>query len=78
MKQKETNKKLDIDQLIAKGKKDGLSTALLDEALEEMDFDMDSLDKLYESLEENEIPIILRFSVSDIFATAFLTATAVA
>ena len=57
MKQKETNKKLDIDQLIAKGKKDGLSTALLDEALEEMDFDMDSLDKLYESLEENEIPI---------------------
>ncbi len=55
--QKETNKKLDIDQLIAKGKKDGLSSALLDEALEEMDFDMDSLDKLYESLEENEIPI---------------------
>ena len=55
--QKETNKKLDIDELIEKGKKDGLSSADIDEALEEMDFDMDSLDKLYESLEDNEIPI---------------------
>ena len=55
--QKETNKKIDIDGLIAKGKKDGLSSVDIDEALEEMDFDMDSLDKLYESLEENEIPI---------------------
>ncbi len=55
--QKETNKKLDIDELIAKSKKDGLSSIDLDEAMEEMDFDMDTLDKLYESLEENEIPI---------------------
>ena len=55
--QKETNKKLDIDELIEKSKKDGLSSVDLDEALEELDFDMDSLDKLYESLEENEIPI---------------------
>ena len=55
--QKEINKKLDIDELIEKGKKDGLSSTDLDVALEEMDFDMDTLDKLYESLEENEIPI---------------------
>ncbi len=55
--QKETNKKLDIDELIEKSKKDGIIAVDFDEALEEMDFDMDSLDKLYESLEENEIPI---------------------
>ena len=55
--QKETNKKLDIDQLIQKTKKDGLASVDLDEALEEMDFDLDSLDKLYESLEESDIPI---------------------
>ena len=57
MKAQKENKKLDIDELIEKGKKTGLSSTDLDEALEEMDFDMDSLDKLYESLEENEIPI---------------------
>ena len=55
--QKETNKKIDIDELIEKGKKDGLSAVDLDEALEEMDFDLDSLDKLYESLEDSDIPI---------------------
>ena len=54
--QKETNKKLDIDELIEKSKKDGLSSVDLDEALEEMDFDLDSLDKLYESLEDSGIP----------------------
>ena len=55
--QKETNKKLDIDELIEKSKKDGIASVDLDEALEEMDFDLDSLDKLYESLEESDIPI---------------------
>ena len=54
---KETNKKMDIEELIEKSKKEGLSAIDLDEAMEEMDFDMDSLDKLYESLEENEIPL---------------------
>ena len=55
--QKDTNKKMDIDELIEKGKKDGLASIDLDEALEEMDFDIDSLDKLYESLEGGDIPI---------------------
>ena len=54
---KETNRKMDIEELIEKSKKEGLSAIDLDEAMEEMDFDMDSLDKLYESLEENEIPL---------------------
>ena len=55
--QKETNKKNSIDELIEKGKKEGLASVDLDEALEEMDFDLDSLDKLYESLEGSDIPI---------------------
>ena len=56
-KTEEHNKKLDIDNLIEKSKKEGLSAIDLDEAMEEMDFDMDSLDKLYESLEDNGIPL---------------------
>ena len=55
--QKETNKKLDIDELVEKSKKDGISSIDFDEALEEMDFDLDSLDKLYDTLEDSEIPI---------------------
>ena len=34
--QKETNKKLDIDELIEKSKKDGIASVDLDEALEEI------------------------------------------
>ncbi len=50
-------KKLDIDTLIEKGKKGKLSASDLDEAIEEMDFDADSIDKLYEKLEDNGIGI---------------------
>ena len=48
-------KKLDVNLLIEKGKKGKLSASDLDEALEEMDFDAESLDKLYETLEDNGI-----------------------
>ena len=50
-------KKLTVEELIAKGKKGDLSTADLDDALEEMDYDLDSIDKLYETLEDNGIPL---------------------
>ena len=56
-KEKDTNKKIDIDELVEKSKKEGLSSVDLDEAMEEMDYDMDALDKLYESLEDNGIPL---------------------
>ncbi len=55
--QKDTNKKLDIDELVEKSKKEGLSSADLDVAIEEMDFDLDALDKLYDSLEDNGITL---------------------
>ena len=51
----EKKKKVDMEGLIEKGKKGKLSASDLDEAIEEMDFDADSLDKLYETLEDNGI-----------------------
>ncbi len=47
--------KKNVDSLIEKGKKGKLSASDLDEAMEEMDFDTESLDKLYETLEDNGI-----------------------
>ena len=44
-----------VEDLIEKGKKSGLSDEDLDEALEEMNYDIDSMDKLYETLEDNGI-----------------------
>lgn len=53
----ENDKVNKIDDLIAKGKKGGITDSDLDQALEEMDYDIDSLDKLYETLEDNNIPL---------------------
>ena len=53
----EAEKSARMDELVAKGKKGKLSENDLDEALEEMDYDIDSLDKLYESLEDSGIPL---------------------
>ncbi len=47
--------KVDVDSLIEKGKKGKLSPSDLDDALEEMNFDVDSIDKLYETLEDNGV-----------------------
>ena len=49
------NKK--IEDLIEKSKKTGLSDEDLDQALEEMNYDMDKLDKLYEDLEDNGVAL---------------------
>ncbi|MBE6602375.1 MAG: RNA polymerase sigma factor RpoD [Ruminococcaceae bacterium] len=53
--EKAPEKKSSMDTLIEKGKKGKLSASDLDEALEEMNFDVDSIDKLYETLEDNGI-----------------------
>ncbi len=55
--EKSKEKRLDINELIEKGKKGALSTSDLDYVIEELDFDMDSLDKLYETLEDNGITL---------------------
>ncbi len=46
---------LSVDTLIEKGKKGKLSQHDLDDAMEEMDFDVDQIDKMYEELEDNGI-----------------------
>ena len=53
----ENEEKLSVEELIEKGKKGALSSNDLDAALETMDFDIDTLDKLYETLEDNGIPL---------------------
>ncbi len=53
----EAEKNAKMEDLIAKGKKGKLSESDLDEAMEEMNYDIDSLDKLYESLEDSGIPL---------------------
>ena len=52
-----TEEKVNMEELIEKGKKGALSTHDLDAALETMNFDIDSLDKLYETLEDNGIAL---------------------
>ena len=53
----EAEKAAKMDDLIEKGKKGRLSESDLDAAMEEMDYDIDSLDKLYESLEDGGVPL---------------------
>ena len=54
----EAEKNARVDDLIAKNKKGTLSESDLHAAMEEMDYDIDSLDKLYESLEaDGGIPL---------------------
>ena len=46
-----------VEDLIEKSKKTGLSDEDLDQALEEMNYDMDELGKLCEALEDNGVSI---------------------
>ena len=50
-----TREKIDVEQLIEKGKKGKLSASDLDDVMEEMDFDVDSIDQLYEKLEDSGV-----------------------
>lgn len=51
------DKKYDINELIEKGKKGTLTIEDLDKMIEDLNFDMDRIDKLYEMLEENGITL---------------------
>ena len=61
-------KEIDFDSLIQKGKQGKLSNDDLEEAVEEMDFNIDTLDKLYDTLENNGIT--LQDDISDSELTA--------
>ena len=51
------DKKLDVSNLIEKGKLGELSTSDLDEAMETMGFDLDSLEKLYDAFEDSGVSL---------------------
>ena len=51
------DKKLDMSGLIEKGKSGALSTSDLEEAMEKMNYDMDSLEQLYAAFEDNGVPL---------------------
>ncbi|MBQ9086858.1 MAG: RNA polymerase sigma factor RpoD [Clostridia bacterium] len=53
----DNEKSIDLDGLIEKGKQGKLSSNDLEEVVEEMDFDIESLDKLYDTLENNGITL---------------------
>ncbi len=57
IKQENNEKVLDLDSLIEKGKQGKLSNDDLEQAVEKMDFDIDSLDALYDTLENNGITL---------------------
>ena len=59
-------KRVDVSELIEKGKKGALSSSDLEEAIESMDYDMDSLDKLYEAFEDNGVSLPDDISSSEI------------
>ena len=59
-----SEKNFDLDELIEKGKAEGSITNddLLDALDEYQDFDMDQIDKIYETLESNGIEITDNFN----------------
>ena len=63
--EEEHHEKTSVDSLIEKGKKGKLSESDLDDALEEMNYDVDSIDELYETLEDNGINFEGNFSKAE-------------
>ena len=61
-----TEKKIDMEELIQKGKKGALSSSDIDEAMEELNYDMDGYENLLDKLEDNGIPLPGEVTDSDI------------
>ena len=64
----ESEKTVDLEELIEKGKQGKLSNSDLEEAVEGMDFDIDTLDKFYDALEDNGIALPDEMSSSELNA----------
>ena len=61
----EQEKAIDIDELVAKRNEGKLTDSELNEMVEEMDVDNDSLDKLYDALEDSAMPSIDELSSTE-------------
>ena len=64
----ENEKAIGLEELIEKGKQGKLSNSDLEEAVEGMDFDIDTLDKFYDALEDNGITLPDEISSSELHA----------
>lgn len=58
-------KKMDVNELIEKGKNGGLTGSDFDDALDDLGYDIDKMDKVYDALEEGGIPIGADMSSSE-------------
>ena len=65
---KPENEKISLEELIEKGKQGKLSNSDLEEAVEGMDFDIDTLDKFYDALEDNGIALPDEISTTELNA----------
>ena len=61
----EQEKAIDIEELVAKRNEGKLTDSELNEMVEEMEVDNDSLDKLYDALEDSAIPSIDELSSTE-------------
>ncbi len=64
----ENEKTIGLEELIEKGKQGKLSNSDLEEAVEGMDFDIDTLDKFYDALEDNGIALPDEISTTELNA----------
>ena len=64
----ENEKTIGLEELIEKGKQGKLSNSDLEEVVEGMDFDIDTLDKFYDALEDNGIALPDEISTSELNA----------
>ena len=64
----ENEKTIGLEELIEKGKQGKLSNSDLEEAVEGLDFDIESLDKFYDALEDNGIALPDEISTSELNA----------
>ena len=61
----ENEKKMDVNELIEKGKKSGLPDSDFEDALDALDYDIDKMDKVYDALEDGGIPAAGEMSSSE-------------
>ena len=62
----ENEKKMDVNELIEKEKKGSLGSGEFDDSLDDLDYDIDKMDKVYDALDEGGIPTGGEISSSEI------------
>ncbi len=61
----ENEKNMDVNELIEKEKNGSLSDSDFDSALDDLDYDIDKMDKVYDELKDDGIPLSVEMSTSE-------------